>query len=137
MVADMSPQMAHDIGCELRAHLDVDRFSGILPCSSEDALQFLAEWRIHSREDALELTSLPRQAWGNFIEEMTLEQQFWTIAVAAQLAFEAAATLRQIDADSNSAVPSVGIVKRMQALLHAAHIDPEAQWPFPTPRPQF
>lgn len=137
MVADISPQRVHEIGCELRAQMGADKFAGILPCSAEDALQFLAEWKIHSREDALALISLPRKGWDAFLEEMSIEQQYWTLAVAAQLAFEAAAVRHQTEVATRDVEVSPEIVKRMQATSHTTHFAPEAEWPFPTPRPEL
>jgi len=125
---------AFGIGRELQEMLEADAFAPMLDALTEKSVHTLVAFR---RDEAALVetvaTSQPKPRT-KILAKLPVEKQFWTIAAAAQTAFEAAAVLGEVYRlqPGGSYRDMIGEVQRV---LLAQYECPEAEWPFPTPSP--
>lgn len=128
---------AYGIGEELRDLLrENEAFEPLLAELSPDVRLTLAKFHKDNLLLVDKVASEPPAKRRRILEKLPLETQFWAIACAAQMAFEAHAVLRRADTEMRPGVQSYrGMILAVQDVLGAPHEEPNCQWPFPTPSP--
>ena len=125
---------AHGIATNLRLELLAEEYEPFLRQLSDRSPAVLAAFAHASvvlvERVATESPARQRQ----ILKKLTPEQRFWTIAAAAQMAFEAAAVM---DAVERHLVPGCSyreMIGRAHDVLCAPHMDEDCEWPFPVSR---
>lgn len=126
---------AYSVGTNLRLELlaeEYEPFLGQLSDRSPSLLTAFARANVALIERVA--TAAPARQ-RQILEKLTVEQRFWTIAAAAQMAFEAAAVLDAVD---EHLVPGCGyreMIGRAHDVLCAPYQNEDCGWPFPVPCP--
>ncbi len=122
---------AYEIAKELRSLLLQDDYAGILAQLPSDASQRLDDLRRESPDVLRKIvTATPRER-PKALQPLTIDQRFWAIAAAAQMAFEASEVLQEA---KNLLVPGASyrdMIWDVHEVLQAQYRSEEADWPFP------
>lgn len=88
-------------------------------------------FRAENRDLVEQVAAAPLAEGKTLLAELSMEDQFWLIAAAAQMAFETAAILRAVDRELRPAQPHNHMIRSVQKMLNAPQTDRNYLWPFP------
>ncbi|WP_372069675.1 hypothetical protein P7L75_09480 [Tistrella mobilis] len=126
---------ARNDGWELRAMLHDEAYEPLLAGLSQDSVLKLSEFR-RVEDDLVEQVATAQPAKRRkILEKLPLEKRFWTIAAAAQMAFEAAEILSAVDIELRPGGSYRDMVGSVQRVLDAPYLNDDYLWPFPGFRP--
>lgn len=123
---------AYNIGEELRDLLRDKAFEPFLEALSLHSPDRLFELRRAEKDLVRDLATLAPKPRQKRLSKLSVEQQFWAIAAAAQTAFEAAAVLDAAEVHLRPGGAYRSMIGEVQQVLEAQYDSPEATWPFPT-----
>jgi hypothetical protein len=127
---------AWNVGQELRDMLRDEAYQPLLTRLSSRSVQDLAAF---SRRDPLLVERIataqpaPRR---KMLDKLTLEDRFWMLAAAAQMAFEAAAVLEAADLELRPGGSYRAMIGSVQTVLAAPYLSDDYLWPWPSPPPE-
>lgn len=127
---------AFHVGEELRQMLRAEAYEPLLAQLSSRAIRDLAAFERAEGaliEKVATSAPAPRQ---KLLDKLPLEKRFWTIAVAAQMAFEATAVLDAAELELRPGGSYRAMIGAVQTVLQAPHLSEDYLWPFPSDPPE-
>lgn len=125
---------ARDVGEALTALLRDEEYEPCLHLLTEDAEVDLAVFVRDNNALVKKLATASPAQQKKILNKLSLEQRFWTIAGAAQMAYEAFAVLSKADIYLQPSGSYRNMIGDVQSVLIAPYECPQYEWPFPFPK---
>ncbi|HBD91783.1 MAG: hypothetical protein A2092_12065 [Rhodobacteraceae bacterium GWE1_64_9] len=126
---------AYNIGEELRALLRDEAYGPFLASLSASSALTVCEFRRDNVELVRKVATAQPKPRLKHLDKLPVEARFWTIAAAAQMAFEASAVIDAAEIHLRTGGSYRSMIAEAEQVLLAPHSREEVDWPFPTPSP--
>jgi hypothetical protein len=126
---------AYNTGEDLRDMLREEVYEPLLAGLSLHSPHELHDVRYANRTLVREVATSAPAKRRKALAKLPVETQFWVIAAAAQMAFEAAAVIDAAELRLRPGGPYREMIWDAQMVLEAQYDSPDAEWPFPTRSP--